>query len=158
MIKQIEIKVWKNFLDKNNSGLCTNIFPYTYGCSRYLTNFFTDGFYFALAFYKNSNIISSCLFQSCSSSVMVLRGMFTLPVYQRQGYAKKLLNFGADALKMHNLKKIWASCRAENLPFYKKCDFSIDHEWWPPSPCFEIQDGNFIQLPTTNHYIYKNLI
>lgn len=155
MITSISLNDWKNFLDSNNSGLSTNLFPYTYGCSRYLTDFFIRGFYLCLGYQKDNKFVSTCLFQSCSDKVVVLRGVFTLPSYRKFGYSREILNFGSDLLKNNSVHKIWATCRTENIEFYKKCNFQIDHPLWPKSPCYEVINGDFVKLPTNNHYIYK---
>jgi len=52
-----------------------------------------------------------------------LRGMATLPKYQRQGLSKSLLKMGFPIVKQNQCSVVWCNAREEALEFYQKVGF-----------------------------------
>ena len=52
-----------------------------------------------------------------------LRGMATLPEYQRQGLSKALLKMGFPIVKQNQCSVVWCNAREETMEFYQKVGF-----------------------------------
>lgn len=52
-----------------------------------------------------------------------LRGMATLPEYQRQGLSKALLKIGFPIVKQNQCSVVWCNAREEAMEFYQKVGF-----------------------------------
>jgi len=52
-----------------------------------------------------------------------LRGMATLPEYQRRGLSKALLKMGFPIVKQNQCSVVWCNAREEAIEFYKKVGF-----------------------------------
>ncbi|TDJ03884.1 MAG: GNAT family N-acetyltransferase [Deltaproteobacteria bacterium] len=52
-----------------------------------------------------------------------LRGMATLPSFQRQGLSKALLKIGFPIVKQNQCSVVWCNAREEAMGFYQKVGF-----------------------------------
>lgn len=54
-----------------------------------------------------------------------LRGMATLPDYQKKGFSRSLLKTAYPIIKANHVSLLWCNARAHAVDFYKKAGFEI---------------------------------
>lgn len=54
-----------------------------------------------------------------------LRGMATLPAYQRQGLSRELLKMAFPIIKQNLCTLIWCNARVSAVPFYEKVGLTV---------------------------------
>jgi GNAT superfamily N-acetyltransferase len=69
-----------------------------------------------------------------------LRGMATLPEYQKQGMGSALIRTAFPMIKQNQAELLWCNARVSAQPFYQKLDFQISGD------PFEIEDVGTHQL------------
>lgn len=89
---------------------------------------------FHLGFFENDIIVGILTLMKTDEKTFQLRGMAVADTMQGKNIGRKLVEHAECFLKTKNISKIWMNAREKAIPFYEKCGYQSEGDFFEINP------------------------